>query len=274
MLRNAAHKDTRVMFGAHLYDVKKGEFITSERDMAKDLLWSQKKVRAFLMLLEKDQMITREKNHRSTTITILNYCLYNNNGIAKESERNRQGIREESDGNRSYNKETLKTLKKEYISPALAPFLERYANPDLIMIVFQALETIDGKPYTDAIKLDILSAWESYPAGNVEGGISAYFEKGFQNEGKGRHYLTAMIKNFKPGKAGNDSGPGADQWECVMAEVRRVGNSESPRFDDPVTKKIVTDMGWSTICQSTDKTRPGLMRTFLSMYKDKSVVTV
>lgn len=43
---------------------------------------------------------------------------------------------------------------------------------------------------------------------------------------------------------------GGEAWEDVLAEVRRVGAYDPPRFEDPLTARCVAAIGWDTICRS------------------------
>jgi len=40
----------------------------------------------------------------------------------------------------------------------------------------------------------------------------------------------------------------ADGWNAVQKEIRRIGSYGIPKFDDPITAKVVETMGWKTMC--------------------------
>lgn len=40
----------------------------------------------------------------------------------------------------------------------------------------------------------------------------------------------------------------ADAWDAVQREIRRIGSYGTPRFDDPITARVVEAMGWKTMC--------------------------
>ena len=77
LLLMANHEDKRIIFDGKGKTVKAGQRITSLYNLANRWHWSRGRVRRYLTLLEEEGMITRESNSRSTTITIVNYRVYN-----------------------------------------------------------------------------------------------------------------------------------------------------------------------------------------------------
>ena len=76
LLLLANHKDNKFLFGNELVKIKKGSFITSELKLMERWGWSKTKVRNFLELLQKDNMILKKADNKKTTLTILNYNVY------------------------------------------------------------------------------------------------------------------------------------------------------------------------------------------------------
>ena len=71
------HDDNKVFFDNEIVYVKRGEHITSEPKLAERWGWSRTKVRNFLNLLEKDDMIKNKKEGRKRTrLIVLNYNDY------------------------------------------------------------------------------------------------------------------------------------------------------------------------------------------------------
>lgn len=77
LLLLANHEDKRVIFDRKAITVKAGQRVTSLRNLATRWHWSRDRVRRYLALLENEGMITRESDNRKTTITIVNYRVYN-----------------------------------------------------------------------------------------------------------------------------------------------------------------------------------------------------
>lgn len=73
MLLLANHDDNKFLLGNELVEVKCGSFITSEVKLMERWGWGKSKTRAFLDLLQSDEMIIKKSDRKKTTITIVNY---------------------------------------------------------------------------------------------------------------------------------------------------------------------------------------------------------
>ena len=76
MLLLANHDDNKFLLGNELVEVKCGSFITSELKLMERWGWGKTKTRAFLDLLQSDEMIVKKSDRKKTTITIVNYKEY------------------------------------------------------------------------------------------------------------------------------------------------------------------------------------------------------
>lgn len=76
MLLLANHDDNKFLLGNDLIVVKCGSFITSELKLMERWGWGKSKTRAFLDLLQTDEMIVKKSDRKKTTITIVNYEKY------------------------------------------------------------------------------------------------------------------------------------------------------------------------------------------------------
>ena len=90
LLMLANHKDNRFLLGNNLVSVDRGSLITSELKLMERWGWSKTKVRAFLSLLESDSMITRKVDNKKTTITIVNYSVYQNSQTVENNGSNNE----------------------------------------------------------------------------------------------------------------------------------------------------------------------------------------
>lgn len=77
LLLMANHSDNKFQFGTEIVTVERGSFITSELKLMGNWGWSKSKVRRFLKLLESDGMIVKKTDRKKTTITVVNYNIYN-----------------------------------------------------------------------------------------------------------------------------------------------------------------------------------------------------
>ncbi len=69
-------KDNKFLLGNELMMVERGSFITSELKLMGRWGWGKEKTRKFLKLLESDGMIIKKADRKKTTITIVNYSVY------------------------------------------------------------------------------------------------------------------------------------------------------------------------------------------------------
>ena len=76
LLLLANHRDKKIAVDGKPKVITRSQFLTSKKKLADRWNWNIKTVRKFLEILENDGMITQEVTSRWTTITILNYEVY------------------------------------------------------------------------------------------------------------------------------------------------------------------------------------------------------
>ena len=92
LLLKANHQDNKFMLGSDLVKVEKGSMVTSQKKLCKQFRWGNSKLRNFLKVLQKDEMILLETNTQATWITICNYDTYQDIQTANKSKTNRKQI--------------------------------------------------------------------------------------------------------------------------------------------------------------------------------------
>lgn len=90
ILMDANHQTNKIVFDGHLLEVKRGQKVTSIRQLADRWGWSRTKVRDFLDLLESDTMLTRESDSKKTVITVINYDSYQSDKPQKSHQKSHQ----------------------------------------------------------------------------------------------------------------------------------------------------------------------------------------
>ncbi len=70
------HEDKKILLGNELIEVKRGSRVTSIRQLCDRWGWSNTKVKNFLNLLEKDDMLVVKSDSKKTTLTVVNYSGY------------------------------------------------------------------------------------------------------------------------------------------------------------------------------------------------------
>ena len=76
LLLLANHKDKETIFDKKPILVKRGQRITSVRELSSRWGWGKDKTLRFLRLLESENMIVKESDSRKTLLTIVNYGIY------------------------------------------------------------------------------------------------------------------------------------------------------------------------------------------------------
>ena len=91
------HEDSKILFNGELVEIKRGQRITSIKKLCDRWGWSNKKVKRFLELLQKDDKIRLEiAPRKATTITIVNYSFYQDEAPAKASRKHHGSTTEAS----------------------------------------------------------------------------------------------------------------------------------------------------------------------------------
>ena len=109
LLLSANHKDVKLLFNGNLIDVKRGQLITSVRNLANKWQWSKDRVLKFLRVLEGDTMIERDSDNHRTLITIVNYGVYQDKQDTENTEESTQTSTQTS----TQNGHTLATNKND-----------------------------------------------------------------------------------------------------------------------------------------------------------------
>lgn len=80
------HEDKQILFNGKFIEVKRGEKITSLKQLSDRWRWSTGKVKRFLNLLESGSMIELKTKRRYTSYKVVNYNVYQNEDIDKRNE--------------------------------------------------------------------------------------------------------------------------------------------------------------------------------------------
>lgn len=106
-------KDETLILGNEVVVIPRGSYYTSELKLGERWGWSRKKVRAYLNLLEKEGMLNKKGTTKGTTLTLVNYEVYQGEGTtegtSKEQRRNiKRTTKEHQKNNEGYTKEEVK----------------------------------------------------------------------------------------------------------------------------------------------------------------------
>lgn len=103
ILLRVNHQPKKVPIGNQIIEVEEGQTIWSILDMADSWGWSRKKVDNFLKLLEKEQMLYNKRTTKYTTLTVINWGLYQNEEQQKEQQKSINGTSKEQQKNTNNN---------------------------------------------------------------------------------------------------------------------------------------------------------------------------
>lgn len=90
LIQLARWKEEKLIIGNEIVVVPRGSYYTSELKLAEKWGWSRHKTRDFLKLLESEQMITKKGTPKGTTLTIVNYSFYQDEGTTKNTTKGQQ----------------------------------------------------------------------------------------------------------------------------------------------------------------------------------------
>ena len=85
LLLLANHEDKETIFDKKPILVKRGQRITSVRELSARWGWGKDKTLRFLRLLESEKMIVKDSDSRRTLLTIVNYGIYQDCGTGNET---------------------------------------------------------------------------------------------------------------------------------------------------------------------------------------------
>jgi len=121
ILLSVNHDDAKVNIGMNLYDCKRGQSIMSLQNWAQRWRVSKTKVRAFLKLLEKDNMLLIESLTKTTRITVCNYDSYQQVSNATKTQKKRNENATKTLPYPNNNDKNDNNEKKENVPPVIQP---------------------------------------------------------------------------------------------------------------------------------------------------------
>lgn len=125
LLLRANHKDKTIIFDSKPLEVKKGQVVTSILKLSTSWKWDRKKTVRFLRFLESEKMATTNSTRRGTTITIVNWELYQCNGTTNGTT---DGTTSGQQVDINNNDKNVNKSKKYIYSARFEEFWELYAK--------------------------------------------------------------------------------------------------------------------------------------------------
>jgi DNA replication protein DnaD len=131
LIMEANHYGQTVLISGHNYYCKRAQTCKSILTWSNRWRWSRQKVKDFLILLQKEAQIIFETDTRTTTITILNYNIYQDpqDKIIKDEikilnetlqQKSNRKATEKQQKDINNNDKKVKNVKKGFIKPSLS----------------------------------------------------------------------------------------------------------------------------------------------------------
>ena len=148
MLLRANHQETTVFLGSDSYDLKPGEFITSQIKMAEAWEWDRETVKKFLDYLTREKNISYKTSNKNTIITILNWDIYQKSDYDKPatepttepaSTPQQNQHQSSTDNNDKKDKNEKNYLPKDEIQKIIEQKLSRIATKALVKEVMRVV---------------------------------------------------------------------------------------------------------------------------------------
>lgn len=134
LLLSANHEDKEIIFENKVITVRRGSFITSILKLSDVFGWDRRKTSRFLKTLEQQKMVTTNRTTHGTTITIVNYELFQSlcttNGATDSTTHGTTGVQplptnnNDNNDNNNYNK---KKREVRFVPPTITE-VEEYCR--------------------------------------------------------------------------------------------------------------------------------------------------
>lgn len=154
LLLMANHEDKEVFFDGAIYEVKRGQRLTSIRKLSEQWGWSRTKTTKFLNELEKVEMLHVKSDTKKTVLTIVNYDFYQ---LEEETEKPPKSHREATEKpQKDTNKNDKELIKNE--KENIRAYFSKNKILESAFKDFSQMRTRIKKPLTDrAIQMLITS---------------------------------------------------------------------------------------------------------------------
>lgn len=132
----ANYEDGKALYHGEIVNCKRGTVYRSISYLADRWGWSRKKTRAFISLLESDEMVTAKVTTKGTAITLMNYGKFQDwgttEGTTEEQQRNSGGINERKriNKNKETNNARARARRESDHDRVFAEFLELVAEKE------------------------------------------------------------------------------------------------------------------------------------------------
>lgn len=260
--------------------VERGQWITSRKELCRDLALTERQVRTALKHLESTNEITIKTTNKFSLITIVNYDKYQRKDNKKDQQSDNQATNrrpsndqqvatnnndknennDKNDKNKKQRSSLLNASREHWYAPEERPYKEckwlidqiksihpNAMLPDLDSDSFQewcdtlrVMHECDKREWADFRALVEFMRGDDFWSLHLltADAVRKHWDKAWAQYQRTRH-----IAN------------GEQEWEKVVEAIRRFGRNQSKEALaslSPMTSKIVNDLGWLELCNSTN----------------------
>lgn len=129
LLLLANYEDKKMPYKGEVITCKRGDVNLSYLFLAKRWGWSRKKVMSFIKLLENDEMVTTKATTHRTTITIVNYGIFQDTGTTKGTTKHAARVATEEQQAHTTNKDNKdNNINNKLFKPPTVDEVEAYCR--------------------------------------------------------------------------------------------------------------------------------------------------
>lgn len=243
LIMMANHEDKQILFNGKFIEVKRGEKITSLKQLSDRWRWSTGKVKRFLNLLESGSMIELKTKRRYTSYKVVNYNIYQNEDIDKRNEvetkskRSRNEDETKTETNNNINNELIMNNNTTGVVPS--PEEMDLDNPKLAELIKLYQDCGFGliSPYSAKLLSDYMDMY-SFPW------VKEAIQIAEQNNIRTLAYINGILKKKKAGtnKTRNNYGKKQTYYrpksnEEKIKETRNINNNALNSFIESMKKE-------------------------------------
>lgn len=234
LLLMANHKDAKIIVDYDEISVKRGQLLTSTRQLGERWHWSKDRVCKYLRLIESEKMVSRSATTRYTLLTIENYDFYQcdvDTGLDTEQTQSRHGSATNKNVKNEKNNINIYLYnKKDSLSgsePDLTPPVKKSNDVELII---DYLNSVLGTHYKATTKANA----SKIKARLAEGHTVDDFKTVIDKKAKQWRNDPEMSPYLRP-----ETLFAASHFESYLNEIEKTGSKkDKPKFGDYTQRDI------------------------------------
>lgn len=204
LIMMANHDDNKTVIDNELIEVKRGQKITSIRNLCERWRWSNTKVTQFLKLLQGDGMATIKSDTKKTAITIEKYGVYQGEEDGKATHNRRRNDTEQTQKHTNNNvKECSKNDKEKKTIREIKDLRTSY-SPELITLIDTYWSVMKKTRKTNSVSYSVIlktmQKWTKYDQAVIKYALKKHIES-YDDGERNENYTLGIMRNTTPEEA-------------------------------------------------------------------------